>query len=108
TSAGRARQIGDRHERSDTDRLNNQLSDSVTSCDAHRVAAVSVDQTNLDLTAIAGVNSSWRVHDADAMSGGQPRAGVHEGCVAHRQGDCDAGPHQPAFSWLKFESLGAS
>jgi hypothetical protein len=51
--------------------LNDQLSDSVASGDAYRVAAVSVDQANLDLTAIAGVNSPWRVHDADAVSGSQ-------------------------------------
>ena len=103
-----ARQLGHRHERGHTDRLNDQLSDPVATGNAYRLAAVGVDQANLDLTAIAGVHSAWRIHDADAVPGGEPGPWVHEAREACRQRDGDAGPHQPAFSRLKLEALRAA
>ena len=104
-AARRARQLGDRHECGHTDRLDDQLSDSVTPGNAHRVAAVGVDQANLDLTAIAGVHGAGRIHDADAVPGGESGPRVHEARVAGRQRDGDTSAHQPAFSRLELEAL---
>ena len=55
------------------------------------LARVEVDQQHLDLAAVARVDGAGRVDDRDPEPGRQPGARVHQGDVAVRQRDRDAG-----------------
>jgi hypothetical protein len=104
----RSRQLIDWYECSHTDGLDDKLSDPVATGNAHRMGAVSVDQTNLDLTAVAGVYGAWGVNDTDAVLRSQPGARVYESRVAGRQRDGNASPHQATFAGLELETFSAA
>src|SRR5437016_9238239 len=59
--ARRAGQLGDLDELRVLDPLDDQLGDAVAAAQPDRVARVQVDDDNLDLAAVAGVDGAWRV-----------------------------------------------
>ncbi len=67
-----ARQTLDLDEARATDRHDDDLGDAIAGLDAVGLACVGVEQGDLDLAAIAGVDRARRVDDRDAVREGEP------------------------------------
>jgi hypothetical protein len=83
-----------RHESRALEPLDHQLRDPVAPLELDRQPRVVVDQQHLDLAAVARVDGARGVHDRQAVPGGEPGPGVHQGDVPLRQRDRDPGRHQ--------------
>src|SRR5436190_2355542 len=79
-----------------------ELCNSHAAADAERLLA-QIDQDHADFAAIVGVDGARRVGHGDAVLGGQPRAGPDLGLEAQRQGDRDAGRHDPPLQRLELD-----
>src|SRR5665647_3243792 len=61
---------------------------------------VGVEQGDLDLAPVAGVDGAGGVHDRHAVPGGEPRPGMDEGGVPVRQRNAHSGRHgDPPERW---------
>ena len=95
----RAGQLGQRDERHVLDGLDHELGYPVPPPDREGIIGVGVDQEDLDLAPVAGVDQSGGVEAGDAVAVGQPGAGLDEGGVplghGHRQPGRNQGPATP-------------
>src|SRR5262245_12610878 len=73
------------------DALHHQLRDPVTPAQLDRVPKVVVDQADLDLATVTGVDGPRGVYDAEPDPRGEAGPRVDEGGVPVGQGDRDAG-----------------
>ena len=64
---------------------------------------VSVEQSDHQLAAVAGINGAGCVHDGDTVLCRQARARVHQTDVTFGQGDCHAGGDKSAFARFQVE-----
>jgi len=83
--------------------LDDQLRDPVAAPEADRAVPVCIHQGHLDLTAVAGVDRSRRVHQCYPVPGRQARAGMHERRVPVGQRDRQPGPYQRPLAWSKLD-----
>jgi hypothetical protein len=88
------------------DPLHDELRDAVEAAQLQHLARVVVDHHDLQLTAVAGVDSAGRVHDRDAVPGRQAGARVDERGVAVRQRDGQPGPQHDALTRRDLGVLG--
>jgi hypothetical protein len=73
--------------------LNQQLSDAVAAVHDDRGDRIEINQRDLDLAAISGVNRARAVDDRKTQARSQTGTGVHQPHHAVRDGDRDAGGH---------------
>src|SRR5205807_2634917 len=83
--------IGDLAEERVLDPLDHQLGDAVTTPQHDRLTQVVVDQTDLDLAAIARVDRARRVYHGKTRARGQTGSWMHEPGEALGQRDRDPG-----------------
>src|SRR5206468_149527 len=81
------------------DPLDDQLGDPVAAAEPDRLARVVVDQADLDLAAVAGVDRAGGVDHAQAGPGRQTGAGVHEGGEPVGQRDGHTRADDDTFTW---------
>ena len=84
----------DLHEVGQFDPLHDELGDAIAAGDGDGLLRIEVDQTDLDLTSVSGVDGPRRVDDRQPGPGREPRAGVDEADGADRQGDRDPGRYE--------------
>lgn len=71
-----------------------ELSDAIAQFDTKLSFAVSVQQRDLDLTSIPGVDRPRRIHDGDAVTGRESAARNHEGGESVGKGDGGTSAHR--------------
>ena len=76
------------------DALHDELGDAVAAVDRVVVLGVGVQQDDLQLATVRGVDEAWGVDDGDAVAQGQAAAGEHEAGVPRRDGHRDARRHE--------------
>jgi hypothetical protein len=99
-------QLRHHDERGPVDPLDHELCDAITAAEPYGSIAVGVDQADLDLPAIAGVNRARSVDDADTEVRGEPGPRVDERRETCRQRDRDPGADEPPLTRLQYEVLG--
>ena len=85
------------------DPLHQQLGDPVAAVHHDRLDRVEVDQCNLDLAAIAGVDGARAVDDRKPYPRSQSRPRVHQAHHSERNGDRDARSHQSALPRIELD-----
>lgn len=89
------------------DPLDDELGDAIAALDLERLGRVGVEENDLELAPVAGVDESRTVEDRHAVFVGQAAAGLHEPCVPGRDGDGGAGGNEsPASGRRERESRG--
>ncbi len=83
--------------------LNEQLGDPVAAADGDGGVQIVVDQTHLDLTAIAGVDGARSVDDRQTRPSSQTRPRVDQSDGADRECDGYPGPDQGSASRFELE-----
>ena len=86
------RELGDLDRLGQRHRDDDELRDPHPRLDDERLVAIGVEQHDLELAAVAGVDEARRVHDRDAVLGGEPRARLDEAgvTVGDRNGEAGA------------------
>lgn len=79
-------------------RLDQQLRDAIPARYAHRLLPVMVDEQDLDLTAIAGVDDPWGIDHSHPGFSGQPAAGNDQTHEPHGQRQRYCGGHTCALT----------
>ena len=100
--AGAARRVGELVHDVEHDTghgLHDELRDPVPAADHDGLVPVVVDQGDLDLAAVAGVDGAGGVDDGQPVAGGEPGAGVQEAGVPGGDGDGDPGGDEGPFAW---------
>lgn len=87
--------------------LDQQLGNTVATMHDDRGDRVEVNQCNLDLAAIAGINCAGSVDDRKTKARSQTGARMHQADHAVRDRDRDAGRDQRALTRREFDMLGA-
>ena len=87
------------------DRDDDELRDPHPRLDDERLLAVGVEEHDLELAAIAGVDEARRVHDRDAVPRREPRARLDEAGVAVGDRDREAGADDGARSRRELDPL---
>ena len=85
--------------------LHQQLGDAVALGDGDRFPRVEVNETDLDFTAVSGVDGAGGVDDGKARTRGEPGPRVDEPDGPRRQGDGDARADQGALARIEYEIL---
>jgi len=85
------------------DPLHQQLGDPVAAVHHDGLARVEIDQRNLDLAAIAGIDGTRTVDDRKAHPRSQSRARVDQADHSERNGDRDARSHQSSLPRAQFD-----
>jgi hypothetical protein len=106
TAPLRVRQLVDRHEPGLHHRLDDQLGDPVTAPETQRGRRVEVDQVDLDLPPVPGVDGPRRVDQAETEPVGQAGTRVDEAGVALGDGDGHARADQRALERRQVDVLG--
>ena len=78
--------------------LHDQLRDAIAALEDDRSVQIVVDQTHLDLPAVAGVDGARGVDHRQSRFRGQARTWVYQADGPQRQSERDTGPHQDAFA----------
>lgn len=86
--------------------LHQQLGGTVASIQGYGVRRIEVDQVQLDLAAIPGVDDTRRVDQAHTVSVSQPGPRMNQPDVAIGDRHRDAGAYQRAFTGLEGQVLG--
>lgn len=89
------------------DPLHQQLGDAVAAVHHDRLGRVQVDQRNLDLTPIAGINGTRAVDDRKSNPRSQSRARMDQADHPERDGDRDTGPDQGTLPRVQRDVFGA-
>lgn len=80
--------------------LHKELGNPIAARDHDRGAGVKIDQRNLDLAPVTGVDGAWRIHDRQTQPRGQPGARMdqtdHTGGDSHSEAGADEGT-MPGF-----------
>ena len=82
-----------------------ELGDPHPRLDDERLARVGVEQVDLQLAAVAGVDEARRVDDRDAVLRGEARARLDEAGVPLRDRDGEAGPDERALAGRELDAL---
>jgi hypothetical protein len=90
-AARRSRQVVDDLEPGVLDALDHQLRDSVAAGQLHGILPIVVDHNEFDLTPVAGVDRSRRIHQPYAAAGGQAGPWMYESGEPLRQRDGHTG-----------------
>lgn len=85
--------------------LDQQLRDPVPGFDRDHLTRVEVDQTDLDLSPVVGVDRSGSIHYRQSAAQSQSAPGVDESDVAQRKGESQPGTDQGPFTWFDDGSL---
>jgi hypothetical protein len=94
--AGGVVEVADLLDTDGFDALDDELGDAVAARKMDGLGGVEVDEDDLDLSAVAGVDRAGRVDQRHAVPCGQPRARVHQADAPRRDRDCNSGrDHSP-------------
>lgn len=89
------------------DPLHQQLGDPIATVHHDRLGRVEVDQRNLDLAPIAGVDGTRAIDDRKSNPRSQSRARVHQADHSEGDGDSQTRPYQGALPRVQPEIFGA-
>jgi type III secretory pathway lipoprotein EscJ len=90
------------------DSLKNHLGNAVADLNLERLALVSVQKGDLDLTAVPRVNSAWAVQHFDSVLGCETAAGVYEPNETVWNCNANAGGNRESLARLDHASLRTS
>jgi len=76
--------------------LNDQLGDPIAASELDRLLEVGVEQADLNLAAVAGIDGARSVDQGHSVPGGKSGPGMDKGCETLRQRDGNPGPNQPS------------
>lgn len=88
------------------DPLHQQLGDAVAAMHHDRLGRVEVDQRDLDLAAVAGIDGTGTVDNRKPNARSQSRPRMYQADHAERDGDRHARAHQGAPAGLEFDVFG--
>lgn len=93
-------QLVDLDERHQFDSLHDQLSDAVAALEHDRGVQIVIDQADLDLAPVSGIDGSWGIDHGESRLGRQPGARMHQPDGSERECDRYSGPHQDSLTRL--------